>query len=215
LLDNDILLKMSAWQLDGPLTDCTTTAAGLPAMLGVAAFVIRRKIGKIGLQDPTAAGAAFTRLSDALAIVEPTEEELKTAADLEEAANRADLQFDTGESQLAAILLHRGAALLATGDKRAISALATLAPAELAGRVASLEALLCQIVTRIGIETARAHICREPAIDRSAAICFACHRHDLVLAADVETCLASYLGDLGKVAGPILISNPALSALAA
>lgn len=215
LLDNDILIKMSAWQLDRPLMDCTTTASGTPAMLGVAAFVIRRKIRKIGLRNPVAAEAAFARLSEALAVVEPTEEELETAAGLEEAANRVELQFDTGESQLAAILLHRSAALLATGDKRAIAALATLAPTEMAGRVASLEGFLRQIVARIGIEETRAHICSEPAVDRSAAICFACHRREAVLEADVEACLASYLGDLGKAAGSILISSPALSALAA
>lgn len=215
LLDNDVLIKMSAWQLGGPLTDCLTTASGPPAMLGVAAFVIRRKLGKIGLQDPAAAEAAFARLCDALSLVEPTEEELNMAAALEEAASRADLQFDTGESQLAAILLHRRAALLATGDKRAIAALAALAPDELAGRVAPLEALLRQIAARIGIEQLRKHICNEPGADRSAAICFACHRKGAILTAEVEACLASYLGDLAKAAEPILIGDAALSALAA
>jgi hypothetical protein len=215
LLDNDVLIKMSAWQLGGPLTDCLTTASGPPAMLGVAAFVIRRKLGKIGLQNPVAAEAAFAKLCDDLSLVEPTEEELHTAAALEEAANRADLQFDTGESQLAAILLHRGGALLATGDKRAIAALAVVARNELAGRVAPLEALLRQIAARIGMEQLRAHICSEPTADRSAAICFACHRQEAILAAEVEACLASYLRDLAKVAEPILISDDALSALAA
>lgn len=215
LLDNDVLIKMSAWRLGGPLTDCLTTASGPPAMLGVAAFVIRRKLGNIGLRDPAAAEASFTLLCDALSLVEPTEEELQTAAALEEAANRADLQFDTGESQLAAILLHRDAALLATGDKRAIAALAVLAPDALAGRVAPLEALLRQIAARIGIEQLRAHICSEPGADRSAAICFACHREEAIITAEVEACLASYLGDLAKAAKPILISDAALSALAA
>lgn len=215
LLDNDVLIKMSAWQLGRPMTDCLTTASGPPAMLGVAAFVIRRKLGKIGLQDPVAAEAAFTKLYEALSLVEPTEEELEAAAALEDAANRADLQFDTGESQLAAILLHRDAALLATGDKRAIAALAALAPDELAGRVAPLEALLRQIAARIGIEQLRAHICIEPRADRSAAICFGCHRQGAILAAEVEACLASYLGDLAKAAEPILVSDAALSALAA
>ncbi len=215
LLDNDVLIKMSAWQLGGPLTDCLTTVSGPPAMLGVAAFVIRRKLGKIGLRNPADAEASFAGLCDALSLVEPTEEELQTAAALEEAANRADLQFDTGESQLAAILLHRDAALLATGDKRAIAALAVLAPDALAGRVAPLEALLRQIAARIGIEQLRAHICSEPRADRSAAICFACHREEAIIAAEVEACLASYLGDLGKAAEPILISDAALSALAA
>lgn len=215
LVDNDVLIKMSAWQLGGPLTDCLTTSSGPPAMLGVAAFVIRRKLGKIGLQDPAAAEAAFTKLCQVLLLVEPTGEELETAAALEEAANRADLQFDTGESQLVAILLHRGAALLATGDKRAIAALAALAPDALAGRVAPLEALLRQIAARIGIEQLHAHICSEPGADRSAAICFACHRQGTVLAGEVEACFASYLGDLAKAAEPILISDAALSALAA
>ncbi len=215
LLDNDVLIKMSAWQLGGPLTDCLTTASGPPVMLGVAAVVIRRKLGNIGLRNAAAAEASFTGLCDALSLVEPTEEELQTAAALEEAANRADLQFDTGESQLAAILLHRDAALLATGDKRAIAALAVLAPDALAGRVAPLEALLRQIAARIGIEKLRAHICSEPGADRSAAICFACHREEAIVAAEVEACLASYLGDLAKAAGSILISDAALSALAA
>lgn len=215
LLDNDVLIKMSAWQLGGPLTECLTTASGPPAMLGVAAFVIRRKLRKIGLLDPAAAEAAFTRLCESLILVEPTEEELETAAALEEAANQADLQFDTGESQLAAILLHRDASLLATGDKRAIAALATLAPDELAGRIAPLESLLRHIGTRIGIGQLRSHICCEPGADRSAAICFACHREGAIPTAEVDACLASYLRDLAKVAEKLLISDAALSTLAA
>ncbi|MCL4673903.1 MAG: hypothetical protein KJZ64_13455 [Sphingomonadaceae bacterium] len=161
------------------------------------------------------AEAAFSRLCEALDLVEPTEAELETAAELEEAANRLNLQFDTGESQLAAILIHRDAALLATGDKRAIAAIAALAPDDLAGRVAPLEALLLQIAARIGIEQLRTRICSEPGADRSAAICFACHRREAVIAADVEACLASYLGELARAAGPVLISDAAFSALAA
>jgi hypothetical protein len=111
--------------------------------------------------------------------------------------------------------LHRDAALLATGDKRAIAALATLAPDELAGRIAPLESLLRHIGTRIGIVQLRSHICNEPGADRSAAICFACHREGAIPTAEVDACLASYLGDLAKVAEKLLISDAALSTLAA
>jgi hypothetical protein len=80
LLDNDVLIKMSAWQLGGPLTECLTTASGPPAMLGLAAFVIKRKLRRIGLQDHAAAETAFTSLCETLLLVEPTEQELETAA---------------------------------------------------------------------------------------------------------------------------------------
>ena len=55
LIDNDVLLKIAAWRLEDALLVATTTSAGLPAMLGVARFVVGRRLRRRGLADPVAA----------------------------------------------------------------------------------------------------------------------------------------------------------------
>jgi hypothetical protein len=102
LVDNDILLKISAWQLDAPFLAISTTAAGPPAMLSVARYVVRGKLSRHALNDLIGAERAFDRLCEAMGAIEPELIEIEMAAALEEAAAQAGLELDVGESQLAA-----------------------------------------------------------------------------------------------------------------
>jgi hypothetical protein len=157
---------------------------------------------------------AFEALCTALEQLEPEPDELAMAAALEEAATRAGLEFDTGESQLVAMLLAREARLLLTGDKRAIEAMAALRPEGLGARLGSLEQLMRVLIDRLGTEAIRSAICAERQADMALAICFACHRASCNHA-EVEEGIASYCRDLARNAGAILIADVELSALAA
>jgi hypothetical protein len=215
LVDNDILLKIAAWQLDAPLLAISTTAAGSPAMLSIARYVVRRKLSRQALHDASGAEQAFDRLCEAMAAIEPELVEIEMAAALEETAGQAGLELDVGESQLVAILVARGAALLLTGDKRAIKAIATLEPQDFGTRVACLEQAIWLILAREDAGAIRRCICSEPTVDKAVTSCFACHRNDEVTAADIEAGLSSYIGDLTRLAGVVLAPSNYVSALAA
>jgi hypothetical protein len=149
-----------------------------------------------------------------MAMLEPEPYEIGIAADFEEAATRAGLELDAGESQLLAMLVGRGARLLLTGDKRAIVAIAGLGLAGMDGRVAALDQLIRIFVEHLGIDALRGTICAERLADTALAICFACHRDECPVA-EIDAGLESYCGDLERNAGTILIAQAELCALAA
>ena len=214
LIDNDVLLKVSAWRLDDVLLAAMTSGAGEPGMLGAARFVVRRRLARRGLADPDAAAAAFERLCAGMVVLEPEPAELVAAAALEEAALRAGLELDAGESQLTAILVARNARLLLTGDKRAMTALGALRPAGIGRRVASLEQLVRLLTQRLGLDVLRSAICCERQADTSMAVCFGCHRSDYP-SSEIELGLVSYAQDVARAAEAILVGDAELLTITA
>jgi hypothetical protein len=143
LLDNDVVMKVATYTLGDETIAVTTIDDVPPAMLGVGRFVIRNRLSRpSSTAEPVRALAAFERMLAGLSLVEPDDDELAAAADLEAEAIRRDLELDGGESQLLAILVNRRCSLLVTGDKRAIAAMASMAVARAGGRVACLEQLM-------------------------------------------------------------------------
>lgn len=214
LIDNDVLLKIAAWRLEDALLAAMTTPAGTPAMLSVARHVVGRRLARRGLADAPSAIAAFRRLCAAMAMLEPEPDEIVMAADFEEAATRAGLELDAGESQLLAMLIAREARLLLTGDKRAIVGIAGLGVVAAQARVGALDQLARMLAERIGVDALRSAICAERVADTALAICFACHREECP-AAEIIAGLDSYCGDIERAAGAILIRMEELRTLAA
>lgn len=213
LIDNDVLLKIAAWRLEAALLETMTTRAGAPGMLGVARFVVRRRLGRREFADRAATAAAFERLCSAMVMLEPEPVEIALAAKFEEAATSAGLELDAGESLLLAVLITRDARLLLTGDKRAIAAIAGLGIA-VDGQIASLEQIVRLFAQRIGVDALRSAICSEHGADTALSICFACHR-DACPAEEIDAGLLSYGADIERTAGTILIAPADLIALAA
>jgi hypothetical protein len=214
LIDNDVLLKIAAWRLEGTLLATMSTPAGTPAMLGVARHVVGRRLARRGLANAHSAIEAFRRLCGAMAMLEPEPDEIVMAAGFEEAATRAGLELDAGESQLLAMLVAREARLLLTGDKRAIVAIAGLGVVAAQARVAALDQLARIWAERIGVDALRSTICAERVADTALAICFACHREECP-AAEITAGLDSYCRDIERAAGAILIGTDELRTLAA
>jgi hypothetical protein len=210
LADNDILKKGSCFRLLDALVGAERASVGV---LGESRFVLPKKIRKARLngspEDAIAELEAF--IADAK-IIEPTEEEQRFAAVLELLAQRQGLSFDSGESQLCAVLVTRGVPKLLTGDKRAITALERLLDLEsrlepARGRIQCLEQLVRILIDRIGVDGVRAAVCAEPNVDRALSICFSCGR-DTCARESVLEGLASYIRDVRDVSARVLASTP-------
>jgi len=209
-VDNDVLLK--ALRLDcAAIFWPSLTSIGV---LGTARFVIRDRIkrGKLIDADPSMEYRAAA-LFDALCELEPTSDELDLANELEREAQRMALPLDAGESQLCAIVVERGLALLATGDKRAIESLEKMRGAapwldKLAGRIRCLEQLVAAAVADPGVfaELCR-RVCADTSVDRTLSICFGCLGGSSPSSADVAACLGSYIKAVRASAPTLLLRS--------
>jgi hypothetical protein len=216
LVDNDIALKVACYALCAEMVMAATIGGAPPALLGVARFVIRGRLARAtNIADRQAASSEFEQLLQAVVAVEPDDEELAIAADIEAEALRRNLELDAGESQLIAILVNRHCDLLLTGDKRAIAAMSIVGPAEARGRVACLEQLIAEIVRRMGAAAVRAHVCGEPGVDKAITACFACSSPAAPSEDDALRALASYISHLARSAPGVLVDGNDLHAVAA
>jgi hypothetical protein len=121
LVDNDILFKGACYRLLVHLVPVASGHNDSVGVLGAAWFVVSktilRKASKAGAESAIEILRQFLQRAT---VIEPTQDEQRTAADFEVAAQRAGLSLDAGESQLCAIMVSRQVPLLLTGDKRAI-----------------------------------------------------------------------------------------------
>lgn len=179
LVDNDVVFKLSCYDLGAAFQE-TFEGREKPRRLGLAQFVLPKKIWKSSrVRDKDAALRNLEVLLAWAAGVEPTDAELALAAEIEDIARTAHLAFDSGESQLLAVVLGRGPERLYTGDKRAIMALRAITVAlareeEVAGRVVCFEQVLMTLLELLGDKELAARVCREADVDKTAAICCGC-----------------------------------------
>jgi hypothetical protein len=210
LADNDILSKGACFRILDSLVGESRSDVGV---LGAAKFVLPKKMKKASLRGAPADAIAVLEefLRDAESI-EPTDDEQELAAALELSAQREGLPFDSGESQLCAVLIVRAVPRLVTGDKRAIQALERLLDLEsrlatAQGRIQSLEQAVRLAIDRIGVDSVRGAVCAEPDVDRALTMCFSCGNPSLSPDSVFEG-LSSYIADLRGKASRILAAEP-------
>ena len=212
LIDVDIALKACNYRSQRGLLACTTIDQP-PALLSIGRFSLRNRVRTAkNLKDPSGLKEAIEDLIANIRLVEPTSDEINMAAEFEEEAARCFLEFDTGESQLLAILLHRNASLLLTGDKRAIQAVHGLGVQGVDGRIACLEQLIATILGKCDYQEVRERVCGEPCVDIALTSCFACTALE-VSEEDIQVGLASYVGHLRRSTGALLLPSSDLSAV--
>lgn len=208
LVDNDVLYKTAMYGLALSLLGTEPFGAKQFHMLGVTRFMISKKLTK----RPPARGAElalqeFDALLAKLSVLEPTNDEVVLAADLEYFAGQRGYALDGGESLLCAILLTRGSDYLFTGDKRAIMAIGMLIPQQsckpLAGRVVCLEQLFKELLSRVDPAVVREAVCAEPKVDTALTNCFACHSPAPAVDGIFEG-LNSYVGSIRTAALGVL-----------
>jgi len=217
LLDNDVVLKVAAYGLNGPVLEVLTVGGEAPAILGVGRYVIRQKARrKDRFQHPERIIIFVNDFLNCLQVIEPTEQEIELAADFEASALHIGGAFDTGKAQLLAILVKRVSPALVSGDKRAIRAAASLNVPTASNKFVCLEQIVKCLVMRVPINVLCGNICAEPSVDRALSICFTCARPE---AADVDInnvsqALQSYISNLRELSADMLMSDEFVSALA-
>lgn len=208
LVDNDALFKASCYDLATDLIEILASGSRDVAGLALAKFVLRRKIEKSSrIADRQRAAKALDVVLASVSALEPDDAELGLAAQYEEHALSAGYAFDSGESQLLAVLVNRTAKAIVTGDKRAVAAALQLAtdlkivPA-LAGRFACFEQVMLWICGKKGGLALATLVCAEPAVDKTMSICFGCSSS--FDERNMREGLDSYVGHLRGNSGELL-----------
>ena len=209
-MDNDILHKTTAYNLLDKVLDVAIAHEEIYGILGAAKYIVPKKLKKhLKARDYEAVMVEFNASIIKLEIIEPSEEEIVLAAHFEFEAQRLNLEFDNGESQLCAILLSRKLRCILTGDKRAINATEVLLknnkiPNEISFKLVCLEQILQWLINEYGIEVIRGGICLEKSLDKAMSNCFSCNS----LETTIESCLEgveSYVANL-RHSAPIILA---------
>ncbi|WP_147407785.1 hypothetical protein [Rhodopseudomonas palustris] len=210
-LDNDIVLKVCVYLAASEFLHTTFASGAPPAILAVARYTLRSIFSRKAKYSPEAR-EMLERILSAVRALEPTEEEIEAAADLEERATAIGLEFDTGESQLVSMAFRREALALLTGDKRAIRALSKIEPSSARHRIVCLEQVASQIITTFGLQPLRNNVCSSPQCDRAISICFQCNSPEIEI--DTILCsLRSYTESLRGETAELLIPGNDLSSI--
>jgi predicted nucleic acid-binding protein len=213
-VDNDVLLKAASYRVTSRLWP--SDALDAPGVLGAARFVLADVLKRGSrVRDQAGTQRELAELFGRAVVLEPTDDELAEAAELERLAQRAGLEIDAGESQLAAMVAARGIPWLDTGDKRAVRAFDTLTAAsppcaELRKRVRCLEQLFLLLLEDMedgsAFDAFAAGVCAEPDIDKAVSICFSCYSGGGAVRDSALAGLASYVGSL-RSAAPLLLAD--------
>lgn len=211
-MDNDVLHKTTAYGLFADMLAMPQLQNEVYGALGTAKFVVRKKLSK---RPPSrgvdAALAEFTAALGMLKEIEPTPEEVETAANIERLAQLQNLELDTGESILCAVLLARHLGHILTGDKRAIKALEVLNAAEpylnnFKSKIICLEQLFYWLANNHEILKIRNAVCADKAVDNALTSCFSCYSSEVPNEACIEG-LNSYILSLKQDAPNVLVSE--------
>lgn len=182
LLDNDVVLKYAEYRLLDQLGHygCPSTCSNETAVLGALRFVGQKRLQRKIDQGvvPRQVLPDFISFLATVSLLEPSEDELRMSAELEEWALLNGLPLDSGESQIFAAAANRSGKVL-TGDKRAIASAELAIPANswvagLANRVACLEQSITTISSQRGVSEIRDLICDSRSSDVALSLCFSC-----------------------------------------
>jgi hypothetical protein len=208
LLDNDVIYKCACFDCVGELAQVIGDGVA-PHRLSLADFVLRRKISKSSrIGDKTGAQSRLATCLAWAAALEPADEELALAADIEGAAQQLNVSFDSGESQLLAVLVMRQARGLYTGDKRALEGVGLLAEhlamsESIVNKIVCFEQIMLILLRVLGAKELASRVCREAEVDKAASICCGCASGGSDEAGITEG-LTSYINHLRDRCGPAL-----------
>lgn len=212
VVDNDLILKAVSYGLaDAFWPDGKAHSIGI---LGAARYVVGHEIGRAGLKR--GAEVARSELSNFLercAELEPNDEEIELAAQIELCGQKHGLALDNGESQLAALVVMRDLPLLETGDKRAIAGLEGARPHlealdRLRGRIRCLEQIARQVIEEDeAFGSVSAGVCAEAAVDKSLSICFGCYADSPADRGTVIEALDQYVREVRRSAPEMLLDD--------
>lgn len=211
-MDNDVLQKTTVYGLFNSILKTSLVRHEVYGVLGTAKYVVSKKLKKHPpLRGLDAVLVDFNAALQNLREFEPTPEEVEGAAYLEYQAQCLNLELDTGESILCAVLLARQLNHILTGDKRAIVAVEALTSAhhisnDIALKLICLEQLFLWLVNDHYVHDVRVAVCSERVVDRVLTSCFSCYSPEVPDESCVEG-LNSYIVDLRQAAPTVLASD--------
>lgn len=209
-LDNDIILKTCVYLAAAKLLEIVAKPDSPPAMLAVSQYTLQSHFER--RRYDSSISKMLTEVMPSIQKLEPTPEEIETAANFEEMAIKANVDLDPGESQLLAIAISRDARALATGDKRAVRAIFQISPKTFNHRIACLEQAIAHLIRTVEFSSLRKEVCKNNQCDKAVSICFQCNSEKIDPDA-VMTALTSYTEDLRSKTGNLLISGHDLSSV--
>ena len=209
LVDNDVLIKTTAYGLLSMMINSAPFGVRHFSMLGAAKFIILRRLRKrapargfeLVLKEFQSSISTFFE-------IEPSDDEIRVAAELEFLAKELDLELDSGESILCAVLMSRKSDYIFTGDKRAIHAVSGLIArgnGALTGKIVCLEQISMWLIEHANSTEVRSAVCAEPAVDIGLAACFSCYSPSVQVESWRQG-LMSYIEDLKQRAPGVLAS---------
>jgi hypothetical protein len=196
-LDNDILLKLSAFELlDEAIADLQVSPENL-RVLDSAEFVFRgnRTVSQGYSQEVRERAIAFVK--NCPTVNATASDEFIVLSGL----------VDVGEATLIAATQNESSFMLLTGDKRCLVTLVMreeLAEvrARLQGRVICLEQMILLLIRRLGFEAVRTKVVPVMACDTAITACFG--SGELATEANVVMALEGYITDLKRDAEGLL-----------
>lgn len=208
VVDNDILQKFSSYGLVLEL-EAAISSNGSVGILGAAKFIVRRALKRMTGSNDSALHEMFDEFVSRAINLEPSDDEIALATEMEEVANRESLGFDSGESQLCAIAIMRGIEAVITGDKRAIRAAESIktnvpALAALTGKIVCLEQVMLGVMGVVGHEETRSHVCAMRTVDTALSICLKCWDPGTPSKDSIHDAFESYINDL-RDSAPVLL----------
>ncbi len=191
-LDNDVLIKLAAFELLVPAVEVMQAKFGVLSVLPTARFVVGRKTDLRGQAQIAAVWPQFTTLS-----AEPDMTVYERLLPLP--------QIDEGEALLLASLGATVDLNMVTGDKRCLRALAAspdLADvlASLSGRVLAFEQVILALLASAHASTTCENLCRLPVIDRTV---HAVTGGTAKTIAELQAGFISYVNELRSVGIPL------------
>lgn len=203
-IDNDVIFKTCVYDLSDRIAEALNRAPNDIGILSSAIFVLAPILERHGIDQSS------INLFRSSTIIEPTDAEIKIAADIEEEALRRNLEVDYGESILVSVVASRGERLV-TGDKRAIRGLSSLSShsdpcARLRRRIVTMEATIAALLATCDVALVRKSVCDSPKTDLAVSACFVCHQETCAVE-DVLAALSSYQKSLSSDTGGYVDSD--------
>jgi hypothetical protein len=197
LMDNDALLKAAHWGLLDIVPSLVVSTWGETACLPTFPPRVRRAEPKL-FSDASVAKALEMRLAMTAPLPEPDVSVLSVL--------QSEPGIDAGELLLFGALAATPAALLLTGDKRALRAVAlTDVQARFQNRVVCVEQLMSHALDKLGVVAIVEQVRRWTPRDQTALAIFG--RQGGKSEADLREGLASYLRSIDKETNGLLVRN--------
>jgi hypothetical protein len=214
LADVDLVIKLICFKLSNSLMKSLLENNQIIEVLESTKYVVRKRVCKVFEKKyDQEIKLELENFSANCNYIEPSDEDLFLAAEIEKISQIKNLSMDTGESILCAIAINRTNKCLTyivTGDKRAIQSISQIIPFikkinYLNGKFICLEQIILGLIRNGNLIKIRKNICCAHNLDKTLSICFSCTTSNVPPEIEIINGLNSYIKDLDNKSGNILI----------